>query len=264
MARKQIRVSRRMLFTWFILTGFIFLFSPVSITNKFQFAFTHIFHWPLTISRNISLSARTRQQLGDEDVVNRVEYEQLQNHLANVIQQRDDAQQIVQKLSKMRNIPAWERMGFVFADVTTVSINEQRSELYINRGHDDDLIKGHFVLADNSIIGTIFDVDARTARIKLFTDPTSNIAVKIGNATWLMKGLGENLAKISMSKHKINVGNEIIAAKKPGFLDIPMIIGQVVQCKRNAEPLLWDILVKPVCDIEKLTNVVVIVMNPTQ
>jgi cell shape-determining protein MreC len=264
MARKQIRVSRRMLFTWCILTGFIFLFSPVNLTNKFQFAFARLFHWPLSIGRNISLSAGTRQPLIDRDMVNRDEYERLQNHLANVIQQRDYAQQIVQKLSKMRNIPTWERMGFVFADVSTVEINKRRCELYINRGHDDGLTKEQFVLADNSIIGTISDIAPRTARVKLFTDPTSNIAVKIGKTSWLMRGKGENLAGISMAKQKMTVGSEIRAAKKPGFLYIPMIIGQVAQCKRNSEPLLWDILVEPVCDIEKLTNVVVIVMNPTQ
>ncbi len=255
-----------MLFTWFTLAGFIFLFSPANLTNKFQFAFARIFSYPLHIGRNISLSAGTQQTLRDKDMVSRDEYERLQHHLANVTQQRDEAQQIVQKLSKMRNIPAWERMGFVLADVTTISINKQRSELYINRGQDDGLTKEQFVLADNSIIGTISDVDAHAARVRLFTDPTSNIAVKIGNTNAWLRGNGENLAKISMVKHKLKVGSKIIAAKKPGFLDIPMIIGKVVQCKRNAEPLLWNILVEPVCDIQKqkVTNVVVIVMNPSQ
>jgi len=53
-----------------------------------------------------------------------------------------------------------------------------------------------------------------------------------------------------------------MASKKPGFLDMPMIIGKVAQCKLNAQPLLWDITVEPVCDIQKAENVVVIVMNP--
>jgi len=251
-----------MLFTWFTLAGFIFLFSPGNLTNKFQFAFKRIFRWPLSIGRNISLSAGTRQPLGD--VVSRDEYESFQNHLANVIQQRNDAQQIVQKLSKMRNIPAWERMGFVFADVITVSINELLSELFINRGLDDGLAKGQFVLADNSVIGTIADVDARSAKVRLFTDPTSNIAVRIGNSNWLMQGIGDNLARISMVKYEVTVGSEIMASKEPGFLDTPMIIGKVARCEHNAEPLLWDITVEPVCNIQKVENVVIIVMNPPE
>jgi len=251
-----------MLFTWFTLAGFIFLFSPSNLTNKFQFAFHRIFRWPLSIGRNISLSAGTRQPLGD--VVSRDEYRRLLNHLANVIQQRNDAQQIVQKLSKMRNIPGWERMGFVPADVITVSIDELRSELIINRGQDDDLVKGQFVLADNSVIGTICDVSSHEARVRLFTDLASNTAVRIGNTDSLMQGSGNNLAKISMVKNKIKVGSEIMAGKKPGFLDTPMIIGKVARCELNAEPLLWDITVEPVCNIQKAENVVVIVMNPTE
>ena len=253
-----------MLFTWFTLAGFIFLFSPKNLTNKFQFAFHRIFNWPLTIGRNISLSAGTRQPLGD--VASGDEYERLRllNHLANVTQQRNDAQQIVQKLSKMRNIPAWERMGFVFADVITVSINELLSELFINRGLDDGLAKGQFVLADNSVIGTIADVDARSAKVRLFTDPKSSTAVRIGGSDWLMQGNGNNLAKVEMIKHKVKIDTEIMASKRPGFLDTPMIIGKVARCEHNAQPLVWDIMVEPVCNIQKAENVAVIVMNPSE
>jgi len=42
-----------------------------------------------------------------------------------------------------------------------------------------------------------------------------------------------------------------------------MIIGKVAQCKRDDQnPSLWDITVKPACDIERLTSVAVIIINP--
>ena len=42
-----------------------------------------------------------------------------------------------------------------------------------------------------------------------------------------------------------------------------MIVGTVARCKSNSEnPLLWDITVKPACDIETVTEVAVIVVNP--
>jgi hypothetical protein len=41
-----------------------------------------------------------------------------------------------------------------------------------------------------------------------------------------------------------------------------MIIGKVAECKRDDEnPSLWDITVEPACDIERLNDVAVIVMN---
>jgi len=103
----------------------------------------------------------------------------------------------------------------------------------------------------------------------LITDPTSKIAVKIAelNVDRLMQGNGKNSAKVQLLsiKHKVKTGDIVYAGKKPGFLDAPMIIGTVVQCKRDDEnPSLWDITVKPACDIERLNGVAVIVMNPQQ
>ncbi len=247
-----------------MLAGFIVLLSPQNLTNKFQFAFTYIFRWPLTIGRNISLSAATRQPVKDNNIVTRDEHERVLNYLANVMQQRDDAQRTIQNLSKMRNKPAWERAGFVQADVITVFIDKLRGELIINRGKEDGLEKNLFVLADNSIIGTISEVDTRTSRVRLFTDPASNTAVKVGNTDKLMKGCGNNQAKVEMLKLDIRIGTKIMASKRPGFLDAPMVIGKVVRCEHNDQPLLWDITVEPVCNIQKVENLHVIVMNPSE
>jgi rod shape-determining protein MreC len=259
-------VSRRMLFIWCMLAGFIVLLSPQNLTNKFQFAFTYIFRWPLTIGRNISLSAATRQPLRDKDMVTREEYEKALNYLANVTRQRDDAYEEIVKLTKIRNLPAWERAGFVQADVITVSIDNLRGELIINRGKEDQLEKDQFVLADNSIIGIVSQVSTRTARIRLFTDPGSNTTVRVGNSdkNRLMKGCGNNQARVKMLKSEIKIGTEIMASKIPGFLDTPTIIGKVVRCEHNDQPLLWDITVEPVCDIQKIESIHVIVMNPSE
>jgi rod shape-determining protein MreC len=237
-----------------MLAGFIVLLSPQNLTNKFQFAFTYVFRWPLSIGRNISLSATTRQPIRDKDIVTRDEYEALLNHLANVIQQRDEAQLSFQKISKMPNTPAWERAGFVQAGVITVSVDNLRGELIIDRGKEDGLEKNLFVLAHNSIIGIISDVDTRTARVRLFTHPASIITVRIGNSDQLMKGCGNNQAKVEMLKREYKIDDEIMASKIPGFLGAPMIIGKVVQCKHNDQPLLWDITVEPVCNIQKIES----------
>jgi len=265
MANKRIRVSRRMLFTWFTLTGFIFLFTPQKLTNKFQFAFARIFSWPLSISRNISLSAHTQQPL--TNLVSRRKYNKLQNYLANVTQELLQERQKFEKLSELRNRFVWEGTDFVLADIITAFIDASHSELIINRGQIDGLTEDQFVLGNNSIIGTISDVSSRIARVKLITDPTSNIAVKIAelNAGRVMQGNGNSSAKVQLLKHKVKTGDKVYADKKPGFLDAPMIVGTVSDCKRNDEiPLLWDITVEPACDIETLNSVAVIIMNPRE
>lgn len=281
MARKQIRVwvskrnkvhlgflSRRILFTWFMLAGLIFFFAPQNLTNKFQFAFARVFCWPLSIGRNISLSARTQKPL--TDIISSREHNRLQNYFANLTEELLQKHKKIEELSGLRDrLYALEGAKLMLADVITASIDGSHSKLIINRGENDGLAKGQFVLSDNSIIGTISDVSARTAKAKLITDPTSNIAIKIVglDASRLMQGDGKGSAKVQLlsTKHKIKVGNDVYACKKPGFLDAPMKTGTVAKCKRADEnPLLWDITVKPACDIERLNDVTVIIMNPQE
>lgn len=247
-----------MLFIWFMLAGFIFLLTPHGLTKTFQDAFNSVFGWPLSIGRSFTLASRTEQPFtGDHR-----EYGELQNHLANIMAQRDQAYEEIEELSGLRKRFPLEGAKLVRSGVIRDSLHS-RSELIIDCGQTDGLAAGQFILAENSIIGTICDISARTARVKLFTDPTSSIAVNIGGLKTVMKGSGENLARIEMSKRKIKVGEDVLALKKPGYLGAPMIIGQVAQCQRNYKSaLLWDITVKPVCDIEKIDDVTVIVMNP--
>ena len=265
MARKQIRVSRRMLFTWLMLAGLICLLAPQKLTDRFQLAFARIFRWPLSISRNISLSARMRQPL--KNVVSRREYSRLQNHLANVTEELLQKHKKVEKLSGLRDrLYALEGAKLLYADVIIASGGLQ-SELMINRGENDKLALGQFVLGDNSIVGTVSSLSPRTAQVRLVTDSTSKIPVRIAelNVDRIMQGTGRNSARIQLLpiKHKVKIGDLVYAHKKPGFLDTPMVIGKVVQCKRDDEnPSLWDITVEPDCNIERLSSVAVIIMNP--
>ena len=254
-----------MLFTWFMLASLIFLFAPQKLTDKFQFAFLRVFNWPLSIGENISLSVRTRQPLEDADVVPRREYNKLQNYRANLEGQLRKEHEKVEILSGLRNRFPLEAGDLQVASVFPGSFDKLHGELSIDKGEDDKVAKGQFVLADNSIIGTIGDVSARGAKVKLFTNPTSNIAVELANTKGLMQGSGNNLARIPMVKHKVKIKSEVMARRKTGFLNAPMIIGKVLRYEMNAKsPLLWDIVVEPACDFEQLNDVAVIVINPPE
>jgi rod shape-determining protein MreC len=270
MINRKIRVPERVLFASFMLTGLIFLFAPERITSRFQFTFVRIFCRPLSIGREVSISTSgfmASAKGAPADVVSRTRYDKLHNKLANVTEWLNQERQKVQTLSGLRDRPVWKGVKFVLADIITSTNNKMHSELIINRGMDDGLDVDQFVLASDSIIGTVCKVDNRTARIRLIDDPASKIAVKIDRLSKdrILQGAGGNCAKVKLlpTKYKIEVGEVVYAQKKPGFLSTPVIVGTVAQCESNKDnPLLWDITVKPACDIASLTEVTVIVMNP--
>jgi len=253
-----------MLFTWFMLTGFIFLFAPQNLTSKFQLAFVHVFRWPLSIGGNLLMTAQTQQPLAGAASRRDTQYT---NYIANLEETLAQERKRFKKLSGLYNTYVWEGTDFALADIITKTVEGTRNELTIACRKTNGLAKGQFVLGDNSIIGTISDVSSRTASVKLFTDPTSRIAVTIGKLDikkW-MQGNGNNTAKIPLVSidREIKKGDNVIARKNAPFMDGPVIIGRVAQLKRDdKDPLFWDITVVPACNIKELEDVAVIIINP--
>jgi cell shape-determining protein MreC len=251
-----------MLFTWFMLTGLIFLFAPQNLTSKFQLAFVHVFRWPLSIGGNLALTAQTRQPLSG--TVSRSEIQD-RNYIATLEETLAKEREKFKKLFGLYNTYVWEGTDFALADVITATVEGSRNEMTIACRKTTGLAKGQYVLGDESIIGIISDVfpQISKAKVELATDPMSRIPVKVAGLKNIMKGSGNNSAKIEMVKNEIKVGENVCALKKPGFLDAPMIVGKVSECNRNQKnPSLWDITVVPACDVEQLEDVAVIIMNP--
>jgi len=154
----------------------------------------------------------------------------------------------------------------VEADVITI-LAGPKSEMIINRGEKDGLKKGQFVLGDNGIVGILSDVWPTQARVKLVTNTTSKIEVKIAEVGRIMEGCGNNSAKVKFfpAEKKNKIGDYVYACKKPGFLDTPMIVGRTAKIEPDDKnPLSLDIIVEPACDLENLSNVAVMIMNPQE
>ena len=264
MARKQPNIPNRMLLTWFTLAGFILLFAPHKLTNNFQLAFAHVFRMPLNIGRSISLSSRVPQSPAEAFKQKETQY---QNYIANLEEELRQEREKLDKLSAIRknNRRALEGAGLVYGEIITSTINKSRCELTINRGSDEGLAEGQYVLGDNSIIGVISQVWLRTATVRLITDPKSKIAAKISdlNVARIMEGNGENSAVIRLIKSSSPKDTIVYADKTPGFLDSPLVSAKIVECTRNPQsPVLWNAIVKPACEITNLKDIAVIIMNP--
>jgi cell shape-determining protein MreC len=260
-----------MLFTWCLLGGLICLFAPPSLTSKLQLAYTHVFRWPLSTLQQLSLASKGISSLG---AVNKTdagetatEHQRLMNVIANLESQLREARVQIEQLGRVRATPQWERMTFLQADITVTG--QAQDVLFINRGQQDGIAVGQYVMGDMSIIGTISSVSTKGAKVKLIIEPTSKIPVTLGESDLLrvMEGRPGNVAKVPLvsTSHPVVIGTKVYAKKMPGLLDAPIVTAQVTQCRKDpANPSLLDITVQPVCDISTLTHVTVIVSSPQQ
>ena len=250
---------------WFVLAGLIFLFAPDFVTRRVQFTLVRIIQWPVHVVRSFRSIARA--DLRPAQIVNDDRYIKLRNHLANTLASLQQEHQKVEKLSGLRDRLPWKGVNFVMADVVFSSYGPQH-QIIINRGSDDGLAAGQFVMSDQGIVGTISDLCANAARVRLITDSGSKIAVKIAelDVSAVLRGNGDGTLKIPMLpfKYKVKVNDAVYAQKKPGFLNAPVIAGAIASCNANSHnPLLWDIEVQPACDLKNLNQVSVIVVDQT-
>jgi cell shape-determining protein MreC len=271
MARKRANRSRGTLFACGLVAGLIFLFFvPRGATGRLQLAYAHVFRWPLTLGRGVVLVSRTTPPARD---ISPRDYEKLlkayqgvRNQSANLQAQLQETNKQLALLTKLQAKPALSHMQTIPAKVYMLA----QDELTIGRGRDHGVAVGQYVLSltearlDNQcVIGVVSAVDAKGAQVKLFTDPTSRLPVRIGNleVPMALEGRGDGTARIHLvpTTHAIQAGNVVYAQAKPGALDAPIVVAEVAQCQRDADnPHVWDITVRPVCNLAALTDVVVL------
>jgi len=238
---------------------------PHTMTSMLQFAFLDLFRLPIRSGRTIALAAQTVASTGG--MVARRDYQtvvkqnqQLQNHIDTIEATLLQQQQQIGQLAGFRQVKAWERMAFLPADAVT---RTDPQHLLINRGTVDDLTKGHLVLADNAIIGTITGLGTHTAKVELVTSGTYKLPVSVqpSNVQGILCGRGDGFMEIRVRPPcPAKVGETVYAQKIPGLLDAPMVVGTVVQCGvDDQEPVLWEIRVQPKCDLDHIGMVWVIV-----
>lgn len=233
------------------------LLTPQTLTGGFQSLFSYFFNWPLSLGRDISLSAPTRQ-----DISVSTRTKEYNNLISSLTEQLEQERRKVDSLSKLHQRFNLEGIRFIVPDILTGSSGD-KDELFINRGEKDGIKIGQFVLGQNGVIGTIVHAGGRTATVRLITHPQSKLKVRIKEMPAILQGKSNNQATIKMIsvKHEIGIGEKVFAMPTL-YLPQSTITAIVSKLERDDESqLLWDITLEPICDIENLTSVAVIAVG---
>ena len=264
MTNKSYKRSKRMLFSGLLLGSVILLFLPHAVTGKLQSIVTGVFSLPLRMGRIASLAARvplTRDSASASEFHRlQLDKRELTNHVDTLLAMLSKQQADIERLSQLRSMPIWERTGFILADaVHTLSVDR----LVINRGEEDGVRVGQYVLASNAIIGSICASHARQAHVALISDRESLIPAYINSEQTLgmLRGMGRGKVKITNVRRKQSVkeGDLVYAKVRPGRLEHPFLVGEVQEVKDDrTDLLLRDIVVRPAAKLLEVLKVSVI------
>jgi rod shape-determining protein MreC len=273
MTRKWASTSKGILFASGLLVGLIFLFVvPREAAGRLQLAYAHVFRWPLAMGRVVRTQATTpTRSISPQEYENLLRVcQQLRNKAANVEAQLQEATRQIELLTKLKAKPGLEHMQTIPAKVYA----QVQDEMTISRGQENGVAVGQYVLSltearldEQCVIGVVSAVSAKGAKVRLFSNRDSRIPVRIAgvNVSTVMEGRGDGAAKIPLVRYDraIHAGDVVYAQAKRGLLDVPVIVAEVAQCKRDADnPTVWDITARPVCDLTALSDVVVMKPAP--
>jgi cell shape-determining protein MreC len=271
MTHKWASLSKGMLFGWGILFGLIFLFLvPRDAAGRLQLVYAQVFRWPLSVGTGVVRISQTTPLVQNvspkqyEDLLKASQ--QLRNSSANLQAQLQEAQSQIERLTRLRAKPGLEHMQPIPAKVIT----HVQNELTISQGQESGVAVGQCVLSftdarlnDQCVVGTVASVSSGGAKVKLITHSSSKLPAGIDKLTgekFILEGRGNGLARIPLvpTSHALHPGDAIYAQKRPGFLDVPVIMAEIAEFRRDPDnPTLWDITVQPVCDLAALDEVVV-------
>ncbi|MCH7916645.1 MAG: hypothetical protein IIC50_01515 [Planctomycetes bacterium] len=269
MTNRSYNRSKRMLFTGLLLGSVILLLIPHGVTGKLQSIVTGVFSLPLRMGRIASLAARvplTRASASASEF-HRLQLDKQQeqaNHIANLEARLSEQEAEIERLSRFRSTPNWERTGFIPADATH---NLSADRLVINRGLKDGVRVGQYVIASNAIIGLICESEAGNSRLALVSDPKCRIPAYIQSdqtsdqTLGMVTGMGQGKVKITnvKSNQTVKAGDKVYAKAWPGRLEHPFLIGEVQEVKDDrTDPLLLDISVRPAAKLLEVLKVSVI------
>ena len=270
MAGRNFHLSSGSLFLTWLIAGVIILLLPQNITAKVWDAFRTTFNPFLKIGRNIN-SAPSSVSLDPDEAVTLDKYQELWKDYHNLKETLDKFHEEYDQLAMVRSNLPRPYSGLVVAQVIG-TLRNYRQEVIINKGSDDEIKTGQYVLSGkkNSIVGVVHQTWQHSAKVRLLTDSNQTMEILIRrnrnsqDILWIMSGDGKNNCKICNLERekKVDVGDVIFAATRPGYLNVPIVIGEVITVEPDEDhPLLLDVTVQPVEDMARLSDVAVIVIE---
>ncbi len=140
--------------------------------------------------------------------------------------------------------------------------------LMINKGTSDGIIKGVPVLVSEGVVGQIVEASDKFSRVLLITDRNSSVdaLVQSSRARGIVQGNNTDycLFKYALRKDQIAQGDIIISSGLDQVFPKGLLIGEVLEIKKETSDLFQMIFIKTFVDFDKLEEVLVLSTPDTE
>jgi rod shape-determining protein MreC len=160
-----------------------------------------------------------------------------------------------------------QAVRLVPARVIGVDTSTWRHSVIINRGSDDGLALDAPAVWGTSIAGTITALRPSAATVRLLNDSRCGLTARLARTgdVGLLTGSAEPDAHLTLKwihLHPVERGDLVVTSGIDPRIPPGLVAGRVLDASQTRQPLFYDITVRPLIDLDRVTELVVVLPAP--
>jgi len=250
-----------------VVSGLLFLALSGYLTPVFNLSLNPLISFQSWLSvryisaRDFFTTPRELTQLQEQNSVLESQVTQLQTQLIVLEERLGEAQVCFALLDFGRTNPQYE---YISGTVIGREISPFLQYIIIDKGTEDGVRFGMPVVTQQGLVGRVDAVIAGAARIKLITDSTSVVNVRLQSADVEAQLIGSLTGDVSLDMIPLDTlvepGDVILTSGLGGNYPPNIFIGQVLSTQRRENALFQTASVQPIVDFTSI-NAVLVVTN---
>ena len=192
----------------------------------------------------------------------KIEELEKQNTAMKINLQRIDV--LENEVSRLRSIKSQmdnNLKNIKIAQITQNDVIPNKKSVQINVGSNYKTKVGQTVMGVNGLLGQVVEVNVYSSKVLLITDSDSNVPAKIARTGQqiIIKGRSQdNLLEVSFfpNDSEVESGDLIITSGQANRFIPSLKIGRVVEVIRNEGERFSQVIIKPLEDVDKVSEVI--------
>ena len=198
-------------------------------------------------------------QLREQNAILESQVTQLQTQLIEMEERLGEAQVCFALLDFGRTNPQYD---YIAATVIGREISPFLQYIIIDKGTEDGVRYGMPVVTQQGLVGRIDAVIARASRVKLITDSTSVVNIRLQSAAIEAQLIGSLTGDLSLDMipldETIEPGDVVLTSGLGGNYPPNIFVGQVLSTQQRENALFQTASVQPIVNFESINAVLVI------